>query len=89
MLFTVLISCFVIGISFFIDITISKIVNTMEQEFGSNFVNRLHILMNANDVAKGNFCTNSADDFVQLYDLVGMLNALAIFSCIGYLTAVI
>jgi len=45
--------------------------------------------MNANDVAKGNFCTNSADDFVQLYDLVGMLNALAIFSCIGYLTAVI
>jgi hypothetical protein len=45
--------------------------------------------MNANDEAKIAFCVGSKDDFVQLYDLVGMLNPLIIFSCIGYLTAII
>ena len=52
MLFTVLISCFVIGIAFFIDITISKIIHTMTVEFGGTFVDQLHIFMNADDKTK-------------------------------------
>lgn len=78
-----------IGIAFFIDITISKIVHSMEIEFGGNFINRLHVFMNADDKTKIAFCDNTSDDFVQLYELVGILNPLVIFSGIGYLTAVI
>ena len=64
MLFTVLISCFIIGTAFMIDITNSKIVNKMTQDFGRNFVNELHIFVNADDKTKITFCDNSADDFL-------------------------
>jgi hypothetical protein len=78
-----------IGLSFFIDITISNIVFTMEKEFGGSIVNQLHIFINASDESKIAFCDKSKEDFVQLYDYIGILNPLVIFSCIGYLTAVI
>jgi len=52
MLFTVIISLFVIGLSFIIDMSISSIVKSMESNFGGNFVNKLHIFMNADDAVK-------------------------------------
>ena len=64
MLFTVLISCFIIGVAFMIDITNSKIVDKMTKEFGRNFVNELHIFVNADDKTKIAFCDSSADDFL-------------------------
>jgi hypothetical protein len=89
MLFTVLISLFVIALAFFIDVTISNILINMEDAFGASFVNQLHIFMNAETEAKTQFCAESADNFLQMNNLISILNALVIFTCIGYLTAVI
>jgi len=47
MLFTVLISIFFIALAFYADVTLSSLVTIMEQEFGANFVNRVHIFINA------------------------------------------
>lgn len=89
MLFTVIISLFFVGLSFLADITISNIVTTMESEFGANFINNLHIFMNAAPEVKESYCTNSIENFTQLAGVISMLNGLVIFSCIGYFTAVI
>lgn len=89
MIFTVLISCMIIALSFFIDITMSKIVHNMIETFGGSIVNKVAIFMNADAETKTAFCEKVGGDFEQMKDLIGILNALVIFSCVGYLTAVI
>ena len=61
----------------------------MEEEFGANYINNLHIIMNAAPAVKEHYCSSSISDFEKLFNLIGMLNGLVIFSCIGYFTAVI
>jgi len=47
MLFTVLISFSFITLCFLVDVSISHLIAIMEEEFGDNFINKLHIFINA------------------------------------------
>ena len=89
MLFTVLISIIFITSCFITDINISSLIAIMEEEFGDNFINQLHIFLNAEATVKASYCSASGETYTQIYDILNILYGLVIFSCIGYFTAVI
>jgi len=80
---------FFITLCFLVDVAISSLVGIMHEEFGDNFINQLHIFINAEETAKASYCSKSVEIFKEMYEFLSILYGLVFFSCIGYFTAVI
>ena len=89
MLFTVLISIFIITLSFMADNIISIIIMEMEAAFESHFVNQVSIMLNADPKRTEQYCENSIHQFSSFYEIYSILYVIILFSGIGYLTAII
>ena len=89
MLFSVIISIFVVVFCFMIDNSISMISQDMVTQFGAVFIQSKYIFINAEQATLESACPLIKDQLISVASTLEYFILLVIISGVGYFTAVV